>query len=178
MTGAQPQREMSPGGMADQHDAIQVEWVGLRQRAQVLSASRDVLERTRPGATWIAYAAVLQVPGGDAATRKLITQMRDVIQVVLRLPAPSVQDDGNRMRSLALGQAEVAELLGTGPISNALAGRGSRQGDDVGPGRRCAWAAGKGATGSKPGNEEGGSANVDRSQAGAPFCADYILGED
>ena len=77
---------MAAGGMSDEHKA-------RRERRAYSTARSDVLERAGPAAAGVADAAVLDVERRDARVAKGDAQVRDVREVVRRLPRAAVHDD-------------------------------------------------------------------------------------
>lgn len=77
----------------------------------------DVFEATRPAAARIADPALLQIPRRNSPGGKRSAEMTGMRQVILCAPKASMNVHGDRKWPIAFGQAEIAELVGVGPIS-------------------------------------------------------------
>jgi hypothetical protein len=76
----------------------------------MIGGTRDIVESTRPGPTFITHPSILDGPRGYPGACKRRTEMRDMAQVILRAPAPAVHDYGYRVRTRPAGQPQLAKI--------------------------------------------------------------------
>jgi hypothetical protein len=122
-----PQRQLAARRMAEQRDAVEVEWTRARELVDVVDGAKDIVESAGPAAAGIAEAPVLDVPRRDPVRGEIEAQMAGVGEVVDCLPVPTVHHDGDRMRAGARGKPQVAELERIGPVRDACVGVGRRR---------------------------------------------------
>ena len=87
---------MATGRVADEDDALRVEWVALDQLVHERHRGGHVHAGAGPLAVDVAAASVLDVPGRDPGLPKGDAEMAGVDQVVRRLPRTAVHDDRER----------------------------------------------------------------------------------
>jgi hypothetical protein len=105
--------------MAEQRDAVEVEWRRARELLDVVDGAKDVVESAGPAAAGIAEAPVLDVPRRDPVRGEIEAQMAGVGEGVDRLPVPTVHHHDDRVRAGARRKPQVAELERIGPVRNA-----------------------------------------------------------
>jgi hypothetical protein len=134
----EPESKVASGGVAQGNDASEIKMMLSGDSSEVIGGVADVLEAAGPAATLVAEAAVLDVPGGDAAGGEIgsdgakeIECDRAIIEVTeFGEPAAAVHDDDDGMRATAGWDAEFAELQRTGAVGDSCGGRG-REFEDV-----------------------------------------------
>jgi hypothetical protein len=109
--------------VATDDDAIQVERVFRRDRAQVVSPEGNVGERVWPTAAVVTHAAILDAPDGDAAVGDRLLERGRVCDVELRQPTPAVDEHEHGVRPGLLREAQIAELQRAWTICDALVRR-------------------------------------------------------
>jgi hypothetical protein len=118
VAGRGPRREVAAGGMADRHDAAEVDAV---ERGQVVDGGGDVVERLRNAAA-AAEPAVLDVPGRPAAPREVLAQRVHQGQVVAVAPEAAVEHDGDRPRPVQDAELRGVVAVPTPPAPHGRAG--------------------------------------------------------
>ena len=103
---------------------IEREVILRREDAQIIRRGADILKRARPAATWLAGAAILDIPGREARRGQRGADEPKVGQIVARAPVAAMNTDHDWVRPMPGGNAQVAELLGSGAICDALVGVG------------------------------------------------------
>ena len=121
MAASQPERQMPPGGVSERERMIQREVVLRREDAQKIGGGSHILKCSRPATAWLARAAILDIPGGEARRCQRGAGMAKVVQIVANAPVAAVNANHDGMRPLASGHAQIAELPRLRAIGNALA---------------------------------------------------------
>jgi len=98
--------------MADHRYAGEVEAVLGRHLAEVVDRAPDINVRAGPSASWLPEPSVLNIPAGNALCLERVADRREFPQrCVLGLPASSVYEDNDRVRTAAGGQAQLCNLI-------------------------------------------------------------------
>ena len=116
--------------MAHGHHARQVQAQRGGRVHQVIRRGGDILQRAGEAAAVLAHAPVLHAPRREAALRQVRAQVARVLQAVLRAPEAAVDEEHHRVRALALGLAQLGELLRGLAIGDARVGRRLRRFQD------------------------------------------------
>src|SRR5262245_16691285 len=109
--------------MAHGDDSIEVERIGLGDSSQMVCGARYVFKCSGPASALISYPTVFDAPGCEAGIGQRRAKVADVRKAVLRHPTPAVNDNGDRVRPRAFGQAQLAELKFVRAVSDAMIGR-------------------------------------------------------
>jgi hypothetical protein len=125
---------MRAGRVTNGDNALPIQLVITRERADEVSAAGNVTKRARPASTVIAKAPILDVPGGDARVGQRSGERthvvhRDrplVIGSQFREPAPAVNHDCDRISSFRRGQAQLAELQRRVSVGDTVGARWNR----------------------------------------------------
>nr|GEU28535.1 hypothetical protein [Tanacetum cinerariifolium] len=124
-----PLRQVAAGRMPHQHDARQVEPVLRRQRAQAVHGSGHVLVHAGIAAALLVVPAVFDVPHGDALRGQRAGHVAHLGDAA-KFPGPAapMHDHGHRVRRLARGHKQLAELRRRRAIRHVRGRRRTGQG--------------------------------------------------
>ena len=123
-TGRRQQREVAPGRVAHDGDAVEVE-AALVERGQRCDRLLDVLERGRP-ASARSQPAVLDIPGGDASPLQVAAHGVHQLSAEPRAPEAAVDRHGDGKPIAAVGEIEVGDLVGVGAVAVGQGSGGRR----------------------------------------------------
>ena len=141
-TRREPERKLTASRMPRRINALQIERRVFRDRAQIVGRVRDIEKRPRPAAACIADAPIFNRPGREPAIGKPRRQPRHVNVIELRHPTAAMHEHDDRKRPGAFRQTELAKLLRTAPVSDALRRRRQRHRGELRPTERfrASWA--------------------------------------
>src|SRR5271165_3713677 len=103
---------MSSRGMPCDRHPREIDCKFCPQCLDVFSGSQDIVECTRPPATHISHAAVLDVPCRCTGFCQSGAQVAGMTEIVSRSPKAAMNEHHKRVRPLALRYAQIAELIG------------------------------------------------------------------
>ena len=95
-----------------------------REFADIISGRGNVCKGTRIAAP-LADPAVFDIPGGNPARAQRFAHVTHIRKAVLGAPVAAVNADGEWMRPLLLGHAQVSVVLFASAVCNASVRRGS-----------------------------------------------------
>lgn len=126
--------ELAPGRVSGSTEAGEIKLrlsVLLVIILQQAVCSADVFKGPRPSATWIANAAVFDVPCGNAGRFQCLAEMAGVSEIVFSTPVAAVNQEYNWVPAFARGKAHINELIGVLTIVQAKIGFGWFCGENV-----------------------------------------------
>ena len=123
VTRSEPESQVTACRMTHRRDAREVEWIIPRQPPDEIGGGSDIEKRSRPTATRVSDASVLDVPDGESGRAEREGLCARVREVVLGEPDAAVNIDDDRMRPVARRQTQLAELQRIRTIRDAQAGR-------------------------------------------------------
>jgi hypothetical protein len=98
---------MPSGAVPDRADAIEID--GVPEAGQEVDSRRDVEKGLGPAAA-VPDAPVLEIPGGKAVLGQVLAEARHQRSVVARSPVAAVDDDDDRIRTVAVGDEQLTVL--------------------------------------------------------------------
>jgi hypothetical protein len=119
----QAERELASGGVSHNDDLAGIEMVCGRALQKEMIGRPDILERTRPGSAFIAYAAVFEIRRRVAIGSQRRTEVSGMLQAVSGPPKPSVDvdDQGRESRMLSFRrQPQVKKLVWIGSVRDSV----------------------------------------------------------
>lgn len=98
-------------------NALQINFTLLASKKMI--GSTNILKCSRPASAWVSYAAVFNIPGGNACLGQSSTEMSCMEKVVLCPPVATVDEKDNWMQSPSNGHPHINELEWIRAISDA-----------------------------------------------------------
>lgn len=126
-----PQRQLTAGRKAHDHNARQIERIARRKLGQEVHRAAYVVHGPRPSASFFTDAAVFDVPSGYSSGRERGAQVRVSLDAVLRPPPPAVNAHDDGERSSPVGHSQIAELAGRRAVVQTSVERWQRSSQQV-----------------------------------------------
>src|ERR1700751_3030925 len=151
LVSGKAERELASNRMTHDEDFPGIEIVALRNLRQKPVSIHDVLERSGPGSSRLAEAAIFQLPCGHTFPAQRGTEMTGVKQIVFGAPEASMDVHGDGKRSLACRESKISELAGIGAVGQTnISRRWLEREDFVGQANSALIVAGDGRARKKP----------------------------
>src|SRR5581483_2014448 len=127
----QAQCQLSAGRVSHHENVCWIQRILLGNLRNEAVCGCDVLECARPPAAFIAYAPVLDVPGGQAFGGERRTQMTCVAKVVLVAPEAAVNVHHHPIWARGSRQSQIPKLIAIGTVGQTSICLGWSQCQDV-----------------------------------------------
>jgi len=118
------QSEMAAGGVSGNAELFEIEPRDgiIFVFAQCSVSAADIFKCSGPSTAGIAHATVFDVPGCDACLFERVAKMPGISEVVFGAPVSAVNEENDRMRAFARGNANVDKLIGVLAVRKAQIG--------------------------------------------------------